>query len=163
MNKFFSNRKGFTLVELLVVIAIIAILSALIFGSLYSSRSKARDAKRISDIAQIQLALEQYFDKCRKYPADNDGNLTTGSLAAGCVILGTYISVIPTAPSPGIYFYSAKSDGYDYVLKATFENNNEALKDSLPTFAVSPTGFVPAITCNNNPGAGSYEYCVGPK
>lgn len=57
-----SQSKGFTLVELLVVIAIIGILSSIVLSSLNSSRAKARDAKRISDLKQIQLALELYSD-----------------------------------------------------------------------------------------------------
>jgi prepilin-type N-terminal cleavage/methylation domain-containing protein len=56
------NKKGFTLIELLVVIAITAILTSVMVPSLFSTKSKARDTKRISDIAQIQLALEVYQD-----------------------------------------------------------------------------------------------------
>ncbi len=53
-------KKGFTLIELLVVIAIIGLLSSVVLASLNSSRIKARDARRISDLHQIQLALELY-------------------------------------------------------------------------------------------------------
>tara|TARA_B100000378_G_C17929744_1_gene372762 strand:- start:95 stop:511 length:417 start_codon:yes stop_codon:yes gene_type:complete len=52
------TKRGFTLIELLVVIAIIGILSAVVLTSLNSSREKARDAQRISDIKQIALAME---------------------------------------------------------------------------------------------------------
>lgn len=56
----------------MVSIAIIAILTALIIVNIASSRAKARDAKRIPDIAQIQLALEQYFTKNGYYPTSVD-------------------------------------------------------------------------------------------
>ncbi|PIS13297.1 MAG: prepilin-type cleavage/methylation domain-containing protein, partial [Candidatus Tagabacteria bacterium CG09_land_8_20_14_0_10_41_14] len=59
---FTKNKKGFTLIELLVVIAIIGILSSVVLASLNSARKKARDARRVADIKQIQLALEMYFD-----------------------------------------------------------------------------------------------------
>lgn len=56
------NKKGFTLVELLVVIAIIGLLATLAFVSLNSARAKARDAKRVSDVRQVQSALELYYN-----------------------------------------------------------------------------------------------------
>src|SRR3990167_4452603 len=56
------EAKGFTLIELLVVIAIIGILSSIVLASLNSARQKGRDARRVSDIKQLQLALELYYD-----------------------------------------------------------------------------------------------------
>lgn len=57
-----SNEKGFTLIELLVVIAIIGLLSSVIVATLSTARAKSRDARRISDIREIQKALELYAD-----------------------------------------------------------------------------------------------------
>ncbi len=62
------NKKGFTLIELLVVIAIIGMLSSVVLASLNTARSKARDARRTSDINQIQKALDFYYDKNGAYP-----------------------------------------------------------------------------------------------
>ena len=69
--KFISKNRtsGFTLIELLVVIAIIGILSSVVLASLSTARQKSRDAKRISDVGQVQLALELYFDKVQSYPS----------------------------------------------------------------------------------------------
>ena len=63
-----KTQKGFTLIELLVVVAIIALLSSIILASISTARSKARDAKRLSDIDQIRIALELYRDKNGQYP-----------------------------------------------------------------------------------------------
>ena len=63
-----KKSKGFTLIELLVVIAIIGVLATIILASLNSARSKGRDAARLSDIHQIELALAMYYDKYGTYP-----------------------------------------------------------------------------------------------
>ncbi|TAN36974.1 type II secretion system protein [Patescibacteria group bacterium] len=63
--------KGFTLIELLVVIAIISLLSSIVMTSLNSARAKGRDAKRVAELHQIQLALEMYYDKYGTYPVSN--------------------------------------------------------------------------------------------
>jgi len=64
-----KQRKGFTLVELLVVIAIIGLISTLAFVSLNSTRARARDAVRLSDVDSIQTALELYYSENDKYPS----------------------------------------------------------------------------------------------
>ena len=84
-------RAGFTLIELLVVIAIIGILSSVVVASLNSARKKARDARRVDDVKQLQLALELYFDSNTgngKYPK----NLTA-------LELGGFIPKVPAPPS----------------------------------------------------------------
>ena len=64
------KTKGFTLVELLVVIAIIGILASIISVNLVTARQKTRDARRISDIKNIQLSLAQYYNDYLKYPTN---------------------------------------------------------------------------------------------
>lgn len=85
-----STRSAFTLIELLVVIAIIGILSSVVLASLNDARQKSRDAKRIADIRQVQLALELYFDSNAAYPA------TLAPLATG-----GFIAVVPSGPLSG--------------------------------------------------------------
>lgn len=71
MEKIFK-KKGFTLIELLVVIAIIGILATIVIVSLSSARTKARDARRISDLDSLQLALVMYYDDHEFYPSELD-------------------------------------------------------------------------------------------
>lgn len=62
MNHFKNkNTAGFTLIELLVVIAIIGVLSGVVLQSISSARQKSQNATRLSDIDQINKALELYL------------------------------------------------------------------------------------------------------
>ena len=165
------KTRGFTIVELLIVIAIIGLLSAIIMSNLSGSRAKSRDAKRISDISQIQLAIEQYFDRCQEYPTLSSGTTISGLSAAtlatitnisACpsgISLGSFISQTPS-PTTGTYDYVAKSDKLDYVLHASLETSPDAVRDSLAA-APSGSGWTVSFTCSN--AVGSKDYCVGPK
>lgn len=112
------KNKGFTLIELLVVIAIIGILSSVVLASLNSARKKARDARRVADLKQVQLALEMYFDTERKYP-------TSLSL-----LVPNYLPAVPKDPLNTLYSYAALGSGDDcnsYHLGATLEQTGPLL------------------------------------
>ena len=141
-----KRERGFTLTELLVVIAIIGILSSVVLASLNSARAKGRDAKRVSDIKQLQLALEFYFDQNgNAYPDTGSG----GSLND---LAGTYIPVLPKEPSSG-NDYAFTSDGTTYTLAVQLELENNVLDEDLDA------GSVSGVSCNDDPELG---YCVGP-
>lgn len=129
MSNKIKKNKGFTLIELLVVIAIIGLLSTLAVVALDSAREKSRDSKRVTDIRQIQTALELYFSDEEQYPVGNGFSLGEGASCEGatatCVCLdsdgftdrincddgGTdviYMGLVPANPKP---------DGavYDYI------------------------------------------------
>lgn len=91
-----NNKSGFTLIELLVVIAIIGLLSTLSILALNTARARARDAKRISDVKQIQTALEMYYNDTSDYPA------TTAIVAGSSVSStnGVFLRQVPAPPLP---------------------------------------------------------------
>lgn len=138
---FFTRNRGFTLIELLVVIAIIGILSSVVLASLNSARQKSRDARRIGDVKQLQLALEMYYDSNNGYPT------STAALAPD------YIPVQPTDPQTGsAYTYTASSTS-NYVLRATLESSHNALGSDID-------GTVFSVDCTDS--ASPYYYCVQP-
>jgi prepilin-type N-terminal cleavage/methylation domain-containing protein len=105
LKKLFLSRKakGFTLIELLVVIAIIGILASIVLASLNSARAKSRDARRVSDVKSIQLALELYFDACGGYPDEAAATFAASMGLTGCTAastIATYLTVAPTNPTP---------------------------------------------------------------
>lgn len=87
------NNKGFTLIELLVVISIISLLSSIVIASLNSAREKARDTKRLSDMRQIQTALELYRNTYGRYP-DPTSQADCGGWDSGGD--GSFISALVT-------------------------------------------------------------------
>jgi len=114
-----NKKRGFTLVELLVVIAIIGLLSTLAFISLNSARAKARDAKRVSDVRQIQSALELYYNdqSTPSYPAVEDLTAYTTALEGP---LDTDEVTLPEAPTSDCDTdtYDTWTYGSDYMYSA---------------------------------------------
>ena len=135
-----ESLRGFTLIELLVVIAIIGILSSVVLASLNSARQKGRDAKRISDVKQLQLALELYYDANGQYPA-------TTSVAT--LVTPGYIAQLPTDPTgntPYSYTPYAVSGTTGvcsgYHLGASLEVNTNSVFQSDADILSVPTGYV---------------------
>lgn len=79
-----TMKRGFTLIELLVVISIIGMLSSIVMVSVASAREKGRDAARISQIHQIDLAVQLYIADNNKAP-DLGGTCGPAALSSVCI------------------------------------------------------------------------------
>jgi type II secretion system protein G len=103
------KKRGFTLIELLVVIAIIGLLATLAVVAFGNARKKARDAKRLSDMTQIQKALELYKDDNGRYPAITGDSCCNGWDQGPCagdpfinsLVTAGFMGSVPTDPSGG--------------------------------------------------------------
>lgn len=123
------GQTGFTLIELLVVIAIIGILASVVLASLNSARKKSRDARRLADVKQLQVALELYFSSNSNYPTVL-APLTTGCGGGSC------IATLPKDPVGNVdYHYAALGSGTSctsYHLAASLEEStNPALNSDV--------------------------------
>jgi len=121
MNHNKKSKEGFTLIELLVVIAIIGILSSVVLASLNTARQKSRDARRISDMGQMKLAFELYFDTNGQYP---DTGLGAGQ-GIQALVDDDLLPSLPIPPNPvGVgYLYNVVGANVDYCLGGDLENN----------------------------------------
>jgi type II secretion system protein G len=134
------HKKGFTLIELLVVIAIIGLLATIVLVSLNTARAKARDVKRISDMRQVAMALEMYYDDNRSYPSVSGCTAAnwTGTMTTALTASPTYMSAVPLDPinsGSNVYMYgtSAASAAQKYTLYSYMEGTCDATHGACAT------------------------------
>ncbi len=137
-----------------------SLLTSVGIEALGSARLKARDAKRVADIRQLNTALELYFDDFNGYPAADSKGQPAG-------ITPNYIGVIPTSPQPAD---GACSDYYNSYWYAPVGNkhivNGVTLYDSYtynfclgeqagsyhPGIAqLTPSGIKDGVACSGPP------------
>lgn len=108
-------RRGFTLVELLVVIGLIGVLASITFAVInpLTQFQKARDAGRKNDLANIQKALELFYNDNNRYP-------TTTEIPWGA-LWSNYMQRVPKDTSGRTYRYEQELSGQAYQLYAGLE------------------------------------------
>src|ERR1035437_4099438 len=104
------KNKEFTLIELIISIGILGILAvaALLALNPFAQFQKANDLRRKSDLAQVQRALETYYQDNKSYPAStscNNVNFQIQAVDGSCVAWGSswskYMNLVPKDPTTG--------------------------------------------------------------
>lgn len=158
------QRKGFTLIELIIAVAILAIMTSVVLLVIdpFSQFKKSLDTSRKSDLAQVQRALEQYYQDYSKYPANNASYqmivMSGGSPTP--LVWGSswapYMDKLPKEPSSAKrYIYVSSSDQQSYWIYASLDRGGKD-PQACNTNGVSCPN-VPnsgAVTCGN-----SSDYC----
>ncbi|MDP2860655.1 MAG: type II secretion system protein [bacterium] len=150
------KKKGFTLVELMVVIAVIGILAGVALVSLNTSRAKARDVQRKTNIASVQRALEMAYADCGFYPyVDGVCAGTATMLAAGFPI------ETPVAPQTATDYYGsliAWLVGSPATATSKYLNSAAGLGNAGTGW---PEGTTLTLDHYYNPGALGVSYTLG--
>jgi len=140
-NNMVNSEKGFTLIELLVSISIVAILSVIGLVAYSTVLKNGRDAKRQSDMRQVQAALEQYYSDQLYYPCTFTFNAGFTSSIGNCsatapTTVKTYMNTSPSEVVSGrnAYSYAATPAGCNnttskcigYCVMSDMENTSPA-------------------------------------
>lgn len=166
------NKLAFTLIELLVVIAIIGLLATISIVALSSARSKSRDMRRLSDIKQLQTAIEIYYQYNGYYPqyiTSSRCNTNINNSLSGLVSLGL-MAKIPNDPayrlSPNprqCYEYMGIGQADNYSFTSIWYCNGKSRTDYEWSLLFSLEGdnvnFAP-LTNNTGVPNNEYKYCI---
>lgn len=144
------SKKGFTLIELLVVIVIISILSTISILALNPTEitKKARDAKRIADITQLNQSIELALSENEVILGNLGSSASDTRLTNGTGYVKVNVSKnMPTLPVPSkngeniknsnnnqvtdLYYFQSVATTLRYEIKTTFESLE--FKDKLIT------------------------------
>lgn len=127
----FRKNKGFTLIEMVIVIGIFGMLAYAAIATLNPSEQfmKANDARRKSDLAQIQRALEGYYQDHQRYPSNPAATDYRIQGDVGVVDFGTswqpYTNLLPKDSDPSKkYVYIDSADGQTYYLYASLDRGS---------------------------------------
>ncbi|MHB9148429.1 MAG: LamG-like jellyroll fold domain-containing protein [Candidatus Amoebophilus sp.] len=112
-----------------------------------SARTKGRDSRRISDIKQIQTALDLYYANNNSYPT----YATPGQAIADSN--GTYLNIIPSNPAPytdgncpnNDYTYASQSDRSAYTLNFCLGGSSGAAPAGVNVSSSSGIGSAPGL------------------
>lgn len=123
MSLYIQKKKGFTVVELMVTISIIGILSTIAYASFSDAQEKSRNTKRVSDLKQVQVALEYYYAVNKSYPTTNGGYRSEcpewGAFSRDLVIPGLTPTYLPSLPSDPRMDKTANTSCYIYTSDGT--------------------------------------------
>jgi len=153
-----NSKRGFTLIEILIVVAIIAILASVVLVGLGPTQQAGRDARRLSDLHEVQNGLELYYNKNGAYPIPNPA--TWAQLSTALNGAGVGVNSVPNDPSSGKnYIYAWNTGATTYELAASMESGN----GSEWTNYTAPANFTQAgitggatLTCTQ----AALQYCV---
>lgn len=178
MHNIRTKYKGFSLLELLIVISIIGILSGIIYVSFTAVRQLTRDDVRMTDLKQLQLAIETYRAQHGRYPLKGCDDATwsghsPASANWGCQsdsyiqgLVPDFIPKLPIDPSGNQdnkgYFYRVNDHGTSYKLMVHNQVERKLITSYDQEFARCPRSFGSSFCGTDGPQPTTYAvYSIG--
>jgi uncharacterized protein Smg (DUF494 family) len=147
-----EKKKTISVLEALLILVVFFAIILFTLGNDGPKRSKSRDAKRITDIGQIQLGLEIYFDKYEQYPTSLDPLITEA-----------FLPKMPMDPVDGTpYVYAQLSGGNAYALGASLEEETSMVLSSDTDIADATFSTTDIVGCHGESGRHCYDVAVLP-
>ncbi len=131
------KKNGFTLIELVVVIAIIGMLFAIVTALFSGAQAKSRDAKRVSDIKELQNALALFINSNGIYPI-----CATEKSIQTCLATFPGPGTMPVLPKDPLNTGSTCGDANSYIYCYSSNNGTDyTLRYHLETNSIKPPGW----------------------
>ncbi len=136
--KFTFHQKGFTLIELLVVVAIISLLSSVVLASVRESRNKAELSSVITQVKQVQNALELYKNETGTYPITSGLGVNTNLIPN---YLSAHIKPLKLPNNLTITYMSKESSAWTYPGCTMPTNFDRGSKEYFMNFTFSGISY----------------------
>ncbi|AZR72565.1 type II secretion system protein GspG [Anoxybacter fermentans] len=114
------NQKGFTFVEIMIVVVIIGFLTSVVVPQIIGRVGKAKQVTAQNQINNLELALDQYYLDCGRYPTTEQG--------LQALVKKPTISPIPKGWDGPYFKKDIPKDpwGNDYIYKYPGEHNPDS-------------------------------------
>lgn len=139
--------------EMLIVVTVIGTLTLIGLNSYQGILRRGRDQRRQADLAQIQLALEQYKSNhfAGAYPNSTGGEAPLSSATFNVLLIPPpYLPEIPVDPQPdssAYYYQTYDRDGVEYYQICA------RLEDGGNPSVIDPENCIGHSWCSDPPGA----------
>jgi len=165
-----SRTRGFTLVELLVVIAIIGILIALLLPAVQAAREAARRGQCTNNLKQFAIAVHNYVDTFKVFPAKRQGPSASGASCAdeNKQFGSAWMRLLPYYEQQALYDQWSSAGTYSGLAIGPFgpcpwgsdDDNYTPYKQQVPTLLCPSDGKI-ANKAANSEARTNYMFCVG--
>jgi prepilin-type N-terminal cleavage/methylation domain-containing protein/prepilin-type processing-associated H-X9-DG protein len=142
-----SRNRGFTLIELLVVIAIIGILVALLLPAVQAARESARRTQCTNNLKQIGIALHNYHDVYKRFPAEDAGAWSGVPPTLKTNDISVHARLLPYLEQKPLY------DMINFAVLWSDARNALAMSTPIPGF-ICPSDGITTVTVNGPQATG---------